>query len=235
MSAATASLPIDPGSPPALPALAVAPWALSGTVLGAAIADARLLEALGDKVAAPPYRAAPLAPVLYVKPRHTLAGASAPFALPRGAEAIEIAATVGLVIGSSASRVNEAEARAHIAACMLVADLGLPLASWYRPAAPARALDGSCRLGAAVTDIAPQSFSLRVFVDGRLAQQVDTARYRRTPAQLVADVSEFMTLAPGDVLLVGLPFDAPRAHAGQRVRVEGSGLGGFEFTVEGAR
>ncbi|MDE2612936.1 MAG: fumarylacetoacetate hydrolase family protein [Burkholderiales bacterium] len=232
MSGAPSSTPLGAAS---LPALAVAPWRLSGTVIGAAITDPRLLEALGDQVAAAPYKQAPHAPVLYVKPRHTLAEASAPFTMPRGADVVEIAATVGLVIGRTACRVQAAAAGAHIAACMLVADLGVPLASWYRPAAPARALDGSCRLGAPVPGGTADAYALRIYVDGRLAQQVDTAPWRRTPARLLADVSEFMTLAPGDVLLVGLPFDAPHARAGQRVRVEGSGLGGFEFTLEGAR
>ena len=47
----------------------------------------------------------------------------------------------------------------------------------------------------------------------------------RPVARLIADVSDFMTLSPGDVLLLGVP-PARRARApGQRVRIEIEGLG----------
>jgi hypothetical protein len=36
------------------------------------------------------------------------------------------------------------------------------------------------------------------------------------------------------VLLVGLPHASPLVRGGQRVRIEGSGLGSLQFTVEGA-
>ncbi|HPP81955.1 MAG TPA: fumarylacetoacetate hydrolase family protein [Rubrivivax sp.] len=226
-----------PAGSDALPALDVAPWRLTGTVVGAAIADPALLDALGERVGQAPYRGAPRAPVLYVKPRHTLAAACSAFTLPAGADAVEVAATLALVIGHTACRVDAAAAAGCIAARALAVDLGLPLVSWYRPAAPARALDGSLRLGPpqpAAADVAAAPATLQVFVDGRLAQQVDTGRFLRTSAQLVAEVSEFMTLAAGDVLLVGLPHAAPLVRGGQRVHIEGSGLGSLQFTVEGA-
>jgi 2-keto-4-pentenoate hydratase/2-oxohepta-3-ene-1,7-dioic acid hydratase in catechol pathway len=43
-----------------------------------------------------------------------------------------------------------------------------------------------------------------------------------------------MTLHPGDLLLLGVAQGAPLARAGQRVRVEGAGLGAIEFAVEAA-
>jgi 5-oxopent-3-ene-1,2,5-tricarboxylate decarboxylase/2-hydroxyhepta-2,4-diene-1,7-dioate isomerase len=47
----------------------------------------------------------------------------------------------------------------------------------------------------------------------------------RPIARLLADVTEFMTLAPGDVLAVGAAAPAPRIRAGQTVSIEGDGLG----------
>jgi len=47
-------------------------------------------------------------------------------------------------------------------------------------------------------------------------------------ARLIADVSEFMTLHPGDLLLLGPAPDAPRARAGQRVAISIEGLGTLE-------
>jgi 5-oxopent-3-ene-1,2,5-tricarboxylate decarboxylase / 2-hydroxyhepta-2,4-diene-1,7-dioate isomerase len=47
-------------------------------------------------------------------------------------------------------------------------------------------------------------------------------------ARLIADVSEFMTLFPGDVLMVGVAAGAPRARAGQRVTITIHGVGQLE-------
>jgi 5-oxopent-3-ene-1,2,5-tricarboxylate decarboxylase / 2-hydroxyhepta-2,4-diene-1,7-dioate isomerase len=208
------------------------PWRLSGVVVGAALNDPATLAALGEQVDAAPYKGAPRAPVLYVKPRHTLARAGAPMPLPPGHEAIEVGATVGLLIGAAVCRASVAEAAACITGHVLVADLGLPLASFYRPSAPARARDGSCRIGTVVAACDPDRFALRVTLDGRPVHEADTGRFARQPAQLVADVSQFMTLHPGDLLLIGMAHRAPLARAGQRVRVEGDGLGAIEFPIE---
>jgi 5-oxopent-3-ene-1,2,5-tricarboxylate decarboxylase/2-hydroxyhepta-2,4-diene-1,7-dioate isomerase len=42
---------------------------------------------------------------------------------------------------------------------------------------------------------------------------------------LLADVTDFMTLAPGDVLAAGAAAPAPRARAGQTVTLESPALG----------
>ena len=42
---------------------------------------------------------------------------------------------------------------------------------------------------------------------------------------ITADVSEFMTLFPGDVLLTGVPEDAPLARVGEIVRIDIEGIG----------
>ena len=47
---------------PVLPAFDFAPFRLSGEVVGALLNDPAALAALGDAVAAPPYKAAPTAP-----------------------------------------------------------------------------------------------------------------------------------------------------------------------------
>ena len=225
-------MPLPPSALPA--AIDRPPWRLSGVVVGAALNDPATLAALGTAVDAAPYKGAPRAPVLYVKPRHTFAPAGAPMRLPAGHDAIEVGATVGLLIGAAACQVSAADAAECISGHVLVVDLGLPLASFYRPAAPARALDGSCRIGAVVAPLAPDRFTLQVALDGRPAQQADTRGFARQPAQLVADVSQFMTLHPGDLLLLGVAQGAPLARAGQRVRVEVEGLGAIEFAVEAA-
>jgi 5-oxopent-3-ene-1,2,5-tricarboxylate decarboxylase/2-hydroxyhepta-2,4-diene-1,7-dioate isomerase len=62
-------------------------------------------------------------------------------------------------------------------------------------------------------------------VDGALVQTASTADLIRPVARLLADVTEFMTLAPGDVLALGAAAPAPRVRAGQIFRIEIDGLG----------
>ena len=78
----------------------------------------------------------------------------------------------------------------------------------------------------------PDALAIRAYVNGALRQSSDTAQLVRNVARLIADVTEFMTLDEGDVLLVGVPEHPPRARAGDRVAVEIDGLGRLENAVE---
>ena len=225
-------------SVPALPALDIAPWRLSGQVVGVLLNDPAALAALGDAVQAAPYKAPPKAPVLYVKPRNTLAAPGEPVVIPAGVDALELGAALGLVVARPACRVTEAEALGHVGALLVAADLSVPHTSFYRPSVRFKALDGSCRLGAPVArdGLDPDALEIRVEVDGRPVQKASTARFQRHAARLLAEVSGFMTLHPGDVLLTGVPFGAPLVRAGQRVRIAIGGVGSLEldFVAEGS-
>jgi 5-oxopent-3-ene-1,2,5-tricarboxylate decarboxylase / 2-hydroxyhepta-2,4-diene-1,7-dioate isomerase len=209
-----------------------APWRLSGTVVGPLLNDPAALAALGEAVNAPPYKAPPRAPVLYVKPRNTLAGSGAEIAGPPEGE-YELGATLGLVIGRAACRVAAARALQHVAGLALVVDLSVPHASFYRPSVRFKARDGSCILGAGVAcgAVDPDAARLRVSVDGQPVHEAPMAGLQRPAARLIEDVSEFMTLHPGDLLLLGVRHGAPRVRAGQRFAVDCEGVGRVEGAV----
>jgi 5-oxopent-3-ene-1,2,5-tricarboxylate decarboxylase / 2-hydroxyhepta-2,4-diene-1,7-dioate isomerase len=210
----------------------VAPFRLSGTVYGTLLNHRSALEAVAVEAGRPPYNALPRAPVLYLKPRNTLAPDGASVEVPAGVPELEAAACVGVVIGRAASRVSEAGALDHVAGFLIVNDVSVPHASYFRPAVPHKARDGFCPLGPRVTPRAsvpdPGVLVIHTYVDGQLVQTASTADLVRPVARLVADVTEFMTLAPGDVLTVGAAAPAPRVRPGQRVRIEIDGLGALE-------
>jgi len=219
----------------------VPPYRLSGTVVVALLNHPGHLLALGDAVHAAPYKAPPQAPVLGVKPRNTWAGDGAQIPVPT--EGVVLAASLGLVIGRSACAVAEADALDHVAGYLVAVDLHLPIpgvARHYRPAVRQRARDGFCPLGAVVPAVQvadPDALSVQILVDGQpvLAPgTASTAGRIRGVARLVADVSGFMTLQPGDVLLLGSGPELPVAHAGQQVVVEIGSVGrlGFGLVAE---
>ena len=92
--------------------LAARAAALPRTVAGAALNTRQALAALGEAVNAPPYQAAPRAPVLYIKPANTIAADGDAITLPADVPEVRIGATLGIVFGRRASRVSEAEALA---------------------------------------------------------------------------------------------------------------------------
>lgn len=215
-----------------------APWRLSGTVLGTLLNDPASLAALGDAVQQPPYKAPPRAPVLYVKPRNTLAVQGAAVAVPAQPGELEIGAALAMVIGRTACRVAAGDALDHIAGWALVADLSVPHTSFYRPSVRLKARDGSCLIGPVVPREAlpdPAAAVLRVSVDDALVHEARVAGFQRSAAQLLQDVSEFMTLHPGDLLLLGVAHGAPRARAGQRFAIDGGPVGRLEGVLEAER
>jgi 5-oxopent-3-ene-1,2,5-tricarboxylate decarboxylase / 2-hydroxyhepta-2,4-diene-1,7-dioate isomerase len=214
-----------------------APYRSGGTVYGVLLNHAPALAALGDAVNAAPYKAPPKAPVLYVKPRNTLAAAGSSCSLPAAVDALQIGANLGIVIGRTACRVGEADALSHVAGYVIVDDLSVPHESFYRPSVRFKALDGSCVVGLPVACermADPDALAVRVFVDGELVQRTDTAQRIRPVARLLADITDFMTLAPGDIVLLGTSQGAPTARAGQRVAIEIDGLGRLEHTLAAA-
>jgi 5-oxopent-3-ene-1,2,5-tricarboxylate decarboxylase/2-hydroxyhepta-2,4-diene-1,7-dioate isomerase len=211
-----------------------------GTVYGTLLNHRDALAALGDAVHQPPYKAPPRAPVLYIKPRHCLAGHGAAVEVPADAQALEVGAQLGIVIGREACRVREAEALAHVAGYTVCSDLSVPHGSYYRPSLRFKARDGFLPLGPWVLAARhlpqPDALEVVVQIDGREAQRYASAGMQRGVAKLIADVSEFMTLSPGDLLMLGAGPAAPLARAGQTVRITIEPIGTLEhrLVAEGA-
>lgn len=202
-------------------------------VYGVIMNDRASLDRLAVAAAQPPYKALPQAPVLYVKPRNTWMRAADRIVLPQGADRAEIGAVVGLRMGRDAARLHPDAALDAVDACLLAADLSLPHANYYRPAIREKSFDGSLPL-ALLAGVAPGDVStliLRTWLDDQPVAERSLDDLIRGPAQLLADVSEFMTLRQGDVLLLGVVYQSPVASAGSRVRVEVPGLAQLAFTV----
>jgi 5-oxopent-3-ene-1,2,5-tricarboxylate decarboxylase/2-hydroxyhepta-2,4-diene-1,7-dioate isomerase len=207
----------------------VAPFRLSGAVYGALLNHRSALAALGPAASQPPYQAPPVAPVLFIKPRNTLALPGSVVRIPPGTPELEVGACLGLVIGRAACRVSESRALEYVAGYLIVADVSIPHSNFHRPSVRFKARDGYCPLGPAVTARAavadPGALGIRAYLDEVLVHTANTADLIRPAARLLADVSEFMTLSPGDVLALGAAAPAPRVRSGQTLRIEIEGLG----------
>ncbi len=191
---------------------------ISGTAYGVVLNDRAEREALAAVLTEKPYQGLPQAPVVYIKPGVSLTFGGAAVPVPAGTEGLTIAPTVALFFG----RASTDAGLGAVAATALALDVSLPGADYYRPDIARRCRDGFLPLGAFTAPVIPEE--IVTFVDDVAVHRWRLDRLVRDPARLIGDLSTFMTLRPGDLLLAGLPGDAPTARAGQRVRIEAAGL-----------
>ncbi len=177
-----------------------------------------------------PHFKPPRHPVLYLKPANTWARHGDDIVLPPDVQEVEVGATLGVVMGAPAARVDETQALSFVAGYVPVNDVTVPHTAILRPPIKQKCRDGFCPMGAMVPrgTIRPDALTLRAYVNGQLQGENSTANLMRPVARLIAQVTEFMTLDAGDVLLVGVPEAMPRARAGDRVAVEIEGVGRVE-------
>jgi len=216
----------------AIVTMEVAPYRLSGRVYGTLVNHRSALELIGDAANAAPYKAPPQSPVLYIKPRNTLAGPGATVEVPGDTEELEVGACLGVVIGHTACAIPERNALDFVAGYLIVNDVSVPHSVYYRPAVRSKARDGFCPMGPAVVPRTavpdPDNLRIDVFVDGEKQQSARTNDLIRPVARLLAEVTDFMTLSPGDVLAVGAAAPATRVRAGQKTAIEIQGVGRLE-------
>jgi 5-oxopent-3-ene-1,2,5-tricarboxylate decarboxylase / 2-hydroxyhepta-2,4-diene-1,7-dioate isomerase len=203
------------------------------TVYGAALNFRGTLEALGPALLREPCNNPPKAPVLYIKTANTWIGNGAPIPCPAGIDILRMGGTLAIVIGRTASRVAAQDTFDYIRGYTLANDVNIPPESYYRPAIKQHCRDGFCPLGSDVRQLpAPDRAGIGISVNGKLACINNTANLVRRVAQLMADITEFMTLNAGDLLLAGEPDNAPFARPGDTVRVEVDGLPALENPIE---
>lgn len=206
----------------------------TGSLFGIALNYQGLLQSRLAEFDQPPYQKPPVKPVLFIKTPNTRNGDGQPVVAPTG-ERLQPGPALGVVIGKDASRVSAEHAFEHVAGYVIVNEFSLPEDSYYRPAVKAKCRDGFCSISSdvvAVDEVAdPHNLTLTLLVNGEVRQQDTTANFVRSINQLIAELSEFMTLHAGDVLITGTPQGRVDVHPGDQVVVEISGLGRLSNTV----
>jgi 2-keto-4-pentenoate hydratase/2-oxohepta-3-ene-1,7-dioic acid hydratase in catechol pathway len=180
----------------------------------------------------------PREPVLFMKATTSISGPNDPVVIPKGATKMDWEVELGVVIGRTARYVGEADALDHVAGYCVVNDVSeraFQLEStgqWLK----GKSADTFCPLGPwlvtrdAVPD--PQALRLWLEVDGKRMQDSTTADMIFGVAEVIAYISRFMTLLPGDVIATGTPQGVamgqkpqPWLQPGQTMRLGIDGLG----------
>jgi 2-keto-4-pentenoate hydratase/2-oxohepta-3-ene-1,7-dioic acid hydratase in catechol pathway len=154
--------------------------------------------------------AIPSEPVLFMKASSALCGPYDQLLLPRGSLKTDWEVELGVVIGKTARYVEEASALEHVAGFVLLND--------YSERAFQKERGGQFTKGKSADTFAPvgpfvltsdaiDACDLRLWlsVNGELCQDGRTSALLFPVPKLIAYISSFMTLLPGDLLSTGTP------------------------------
>lgn len=153
----------------------------------------------------------PKEPILFMKPPSCVVGAHDAVVLPQGSTKSDWEVELGVVIGSRARYVSEADALSHVAGYCVVNDLSEREYQLERGGTwdKGKGCDTFGPVGPwlvtadEVPD--PQDLSLCLALNGQTMQSGSTRTMVFGVAQLVSYISRFMTLYPGDLISTGTP------------------------------
>lgn len=166
-------------------------------------------------------------PVIFLKPSTSVVGPGDRIVMPEQSERVEHEAELAVVIGRLCkevpmARVHEVILGYTCANDVTARDLQKVDGQWGR----AKGFDTFCPLGPWIsTDLDPADVSITCTVDGEVRQDDRTSSLVRSAHELVAWVSNVMTLLPGDVVLTGTPAGVGPLRDGSTVSVRIGSLG----------
>jgi 2-keto-4-pentenoate hydratase/2-oxohepta-3-ene-1,7-dioic acid hydratase in catechol pathway len=153
----------------------------------------------------------PKEPTLFLKATSALCGPNDDLVMPREARSVDWEVELGVVIGAPGVYIAERDALDHIAGYILGIDFSERDFQFNRGGQgfKGKSADTFAPLGpwlASRDEIPdPQALGLKLSVNGVVRQNGSTRDMIFSVAALVAYVSRFMSLQPGDVILTGTP------------------------------
>lgn len=177
----------------------------------------------------PPYKEAPKTPVLFIKPRNTIAQHNGYVLYPDNVAAVQPGPSLAIVIGKRACKVSEMEAMDYITGYTIFNDFSLPEQSYFRPAITSKCYDSFGPLGPVIVDresvADPHNLEIKTIVNGELRQQAHTDELVWSIPALLEFISSFKTLYPGEVIATGFPAGRVDVSVGDEVSVEIENVG----------
>ena len=161
----------------------------------------------------------PKEPILFTKATSCIQGADDAVMLPRGSVKSDWEVELGVVIGKTARYVERDQALDHVAGYLIVNDVSEREYQLERGGQwdKGKGCDSFGPIGpwlVTADEVGdPQALDMWLDVNGRRMQTGNTRTMIFGVAELVSYVSQFMTLAPGDIITTGTP---PGVGLGQK-------------------
>jgi 2-keto-4-pentenoate hydratase/2-oxohepta-3-ene-1,7-dioic acid hydratase in catechol pathway len=152
----------------------------------------------------------PERPILFAKWPNTLVGPGDPIEIPAITRQVDYEAELGVVVGSRVRGVSIENALEAVRGYLCLndvsaRDLQFSDRQWTRGKSP----DTFCPVGPVLVPAAevpdPQALRIRAILNGEVMQDSTTANMVFGVAELIAFISQAITLEPGDVIATGTP------------------------------
>lgn len=170
----------------------------------------------------------PRSPLLFLKPSTAVIGPEEVIEYPRAmSERVDYEAELAVVIGRRCRQVRDSEAGDYIfgytcANDVTARDLQKRDGQWTR----AKSFDTFLPLGPyIVSGLDPSDLRIQARLNGQVRQDSTTAELVFNVPQLVAFISQVMTLEPGDVILTGTPPGIGPMQPGDEIEIEIAQIG----------
>ena len=173
-------------------------------------------------------------PMLFLKPPNTIVGHGDTVTLPADKETVEFEAECGVVIGEQCRNVPESEAMDVVEGFTCVNDVSnrddqRKEQNWIR----GKAFDDAAPIGPVVAtpDEVPEDARIELRCNGEVRQESSIDEFIFSIPELIAEVTTYMTLEPGDVISTGTTAGVGPLSDGDRIEVELEGVGTLEHDV----
>jgi len=153
-------------------------------------------------------------PMFFAKAVSSMIPHQANIIIPAGIGAVEHEVELGVIIGKQAKRISENDAYDYIAGYTIVNDVSARMMQkeditkghpWFR----SKSFDTFCPIGPylvpndAIKN--PHHLDISLKVNGDIKQQSNTSKMIFKIPQLIAYISKYLTLEPGDIIATGTP------------------------------
>ncbi len=181
----------------------------------------------------------PAEPVLFMKPATSLIENGGIVRIPEYSSCCHHEIELALLVGEKGKNIRAGDALRHLAGYgtaidMTLRDIQDRLKLKGLPWDIAKGFDTSCPLSdfipvATLDD--PQNLTMTLSVNGVERQRGVTSDMIHPVSALVAHISRFFTLEPGDVILTGTPSGVGEVKSGDVITAEISSVGRLEISV----
>ncbi len=177
----------------------------------------------------------PAEPLIFLKPPSSLIASGDNIVYPKLSQRVDFEGELGVVIGKRARHVAKEDADGYILGYTCVndvtaRDLQKKDGQWTR----GKGFDTFCAVGPAILrreDCDFPKLRVQTLLDGQIKQDAPVTEMLFSVDAIIAYITAFMTLEPGDLIATGTPPGVGPLQPGSKVQIKIESIGVLENTV----
>ncbi|MCK5149026.1 fumarylacetoacetate hydrolase family protein [bacterium] len=177
----------------------------------------------------------PELPLFFCKATSSLIATDQPIIIPEWLDTrVDHEAELAVIISKQGRSISEADAMDYVAGFTILNDVTArdiqkedvnSAHPWFR----SKSMDTFCPVGPGITpadqDLDPHNLDIVLTVNGEIRQKNNTKNMIFTIPQIIAEISKYMTLLPGDIIATGTPEGVGPIYNGDIIEIKITGLG----------